>query len=127
MSDIYHVIGGDLVASDTGDLSPVDGTQEGQQRVLRRLITRPQTSYSAADYAEHPDYGGGLARYVGDVLDVPKTTAAIRGQILLESCVAKMPEPVITVTQIPRGMSCSILYNDANTGQPISLNFDITV
>lgn len=127
MTDIYHIIGGDIAVSDTGDLMPVDGTQEGQQRVLRRLITRAQTSYSAADYGFHTDYGAGLGQYVGNVGNTAKIAALIRGQILLESVVAKTPEPTITLTPIQGGLACSILYTDATTNQPVSLNFDINV
>ncbi len=61
MKDIYHYIGGDLSTSPTGDLRPVENTERGKQRVLRRLITNP------GDYIYHPTYGAGLGQKVGEV------------------------------------------------------------
>jgi hypothetical protein len=41
LADVYHYIGGDISASNTGDLQGVTDTVRGQQRVLRRLLTNP--------------------------------------------------------------------------------------
>ncbi|PUA19573.1 phage tail protein [Glaciimonas sp. PCH181] len=131
MSDLNHYIGGDLSLSATGDFLKVDGTIQGQQRVLRRLLTNPATLDSngnvivPADYIFHPAYGAGLPRMVGDTLNIPKIRALIRGQIFLEACVSKNPEPIITVTAIQGGVSVYIHYNDAITGKPVALAFDV--
>ncbi len=120
MNDLFHYVGSDLAASATGDLQPVDGTTLGQQRILRRLLTNP------GDYIWHLDYGAGLPARVGDVLDAAKIRALIRGQILLEAAVAKVPEPVIDVQQIAGGISVTIQYNDADTQTPQNLSFSVS-
>jgi len=131
MSDLFHYFGGDLSQSATGDLLKVDGTTQGVQRVLRRLLTNPallDTSgnvVAAGDYIFHPDYGAGLPRMVGDTVDVAKIKGAIKGQILLESAVARNPAPTIDVVEITGGVSVSIRYNDALTGAPAALDFDV--
>ena len=119
-NDLYHYFGDDLRASPTGDLQPVDSTVMGQQRILRRLLTNPGT------YIWHPEYGAGLARYIGALIDVPKIRALIRGQMLLEAVVAKTPEPVIDLQAIPEGLSAQIQYVDAATQTMQTLSFSVT-
>lgn len=131
MSDLNHFYGNDLALSATGDLLKVDGSTQGQQRVLRRLLTNPALIDSngkvkvVGDYIWHPNYGAGLPRMVGDTIDIPKITGVIRGQILLEACVARNPDPVIKVEEIAGGVSVYIHYNDAQTGKPVALSFDV--
>lgn len=131
MSDLYHYWSGDLSASASGDLLGVDGTELGQQRVLRRLLTNPLGSGQngapdlPGDYLFHLDYGAGLPRQVGEVVDVSKIRARIRGQILRESAVARSPAPQIDVVPITGGVSISIRYNDAKTKKPVYLAFDV--
>jgi len=131
MSDLHHYFGGDLTLSATGDLLKVDGTTQGQQRVLRRLLTNPAAFDSngnvtvSGDYIFHPNYGAGLPRMVGDTVNIAKIKGVIRGQILLEASVARNPEPIITVTEIQGGVSVYIHYNDAQTGKPVALSFDV--
>lgn len=120
MNDLNQYFGGDIAASATGDLQPVDGTTKGQQRVLRRLLTNP------GDYIFHPDYGAGLPRMVGELVDVEKIRALIRGQMLLEESVAKTPEPQIEVQAIAGGVSCRIQYTDAVSKAPAVLSFDVS-
>ncbi len=133
MSDLFHYIGNDLSLSATGDFLKVDGTVQGQQRVLRRLLTNPATFDSngnvivPGDYIFHPNYGAGLPRMVGNTVDIKKITAVIRGQIFLEKCVSRNPEPVITVTAITGGVSVYIHYNDAITGKPVALSFNVNI
>lgn len=124
LNDLSQYVGGDLSPSGTGDLQAANGTLRGQQRVLRRLLTNP------GDYVFHPDYGAGLPQYVGQAVDISKIRALIRGQILLEDSVAKTPAPVIAVSPISGGVgggiAVSIKYHDAATGQPASLNFNVS-
>lgn len=120
MNDLYHYVGNDILASPTGDLQPVDSTVKGQQRILRRLLTNPGT------YIWHPEYGAGLASYIGALIDVPKIRALIRGQMLLEDAVAKTPEPVIDLQAIPEGLSAQIQYVDAATQTMQTLSFSVT-
>jgi hypothetical protein len=130
MKDCNQFYGNDIAASATGDLMSVEGTDKGQQRILRRLLTNPREvladgSILPADYIWHPTYGAGLPRKVGSVLDADKIRAIIRGQMLLEDCVAKNPEPVITVTVIPNGISAFIQYKDAISGETQTLSFSV--
>ena len=119
MLGLSHLWHHDLELSAVGDLLTADGTALGQQRVLRRLLTNP------GDYIWHPEYGAGLPRFVGDVIDVRKIRGVIRSQIFLEAAVARIPEPQIDLELIPNGLSVSIRYVDAPSRTPVLLAFDI--
>lgn len=120
MYDLYHYIGSDLSTSPTGDLRPVDSTERGKQRILRRLMTNP------GDYIFHPEYGAGLGQKIGQSVNINEWTALILGQMLLEDCVAQDPEPTVTITIITEGVSVYATYTDATTGTPATLSFDVT-
>ncbi|WP_248769055.1 phage tail protein [Pseudomonas sp. MWU12-2345] len=120
MKDLNHYVGGDLSSSPTGDLSTVEGLDRGKQRVLRRLITNP------GDYLFHPDYGAGLGRYVGALMNVPETISLIRSQILLEDCVSRSPKPVISVLPSNDTLAVNISYTDSPTGEPVTLSFEVS-
>lgn len=120
MKDIYHYIGGDLSTSPTGDLRPVESTERGKQRVLRRLMTNP------GDYIFHTTYGAGLGQKVGESVNINEWTALILGQMLLEDAVAQDPTPTVTLTLIDQGVSVYASYTDATTGTPATLSFDVT-
>lgn len=126
--DIYHYFGNDLVVSATGDLLVADDTTTGQQNVLRRLLTNPADSDAGevSDYLWHPEYGAGVRKIVGSTKDAAAIRAVIRGQILLEAAVSPTPEPVISVDTFLGGVSVTIQYNDARTGEAKVLAFDIT-
>jgi hypothetical protein len=119
MNDLNHYVGGDLSLSPTGSLSPVSGIERGKQRVLRRLITNP------GDYLFHPEYGAGLGQYVGALMNIPEITALIRGQMLLEDCVAQTPKPVISVSAQNETLSVTISYTDQPNGEPVTLSFEV--
>ena len=120
MPDLNHSWGEDLQVSATGDVSVVDGTALGEQRVLRRLLTNP------GDYIWHPTYGAGLPAKVGGLMNVPALKALIRSQMALEAVVAKSPPPVIDVVKSgPSSVAISIRYNDAQSGQQAGLSFDL--
>lgn len=120
-SDLSQYVGGDLSPSSSGDLQAASGTLRGQQRVLRRLLTNP------GDYLFHPDYGAGLPQYVGRPLDVAKMGALILGQMLMEDAVARLPAPAINVKPLPGGaIAVSIRYHDARSGEPVTLQFDVS-
>jgi hypothetical protein len=120
MADLSHFYGGDLAVSSAGDVATVSGAALGTQRVLRRLLTNP------GDYIFEPDYGAGIARFVGQAVPIATVVATIRAQIFLEAAVARNPDPVITVTPIPDGLAVNIRYTDATTGAPQLLDFDVT-
>lgn len=122
-ADLSHLFGGDLAVSSIGDLQTVTGSAKTQQRILRRLLTAP------GQYIFHPTYGGALPSFVGRLADVAKIKAVIRGQLLLESAVAKNPPPVVVVNQSPTdptAITVQINYTDAPTGIPQVLNFSVS-
>ncbi|CAN7330057.1 phage tail protein [Variovorax sp. LjRoot84] len=119
MTDLYHFIGGDLDVSATGDVLQVEGLEQTSQRILRRLLT------NQGDYIWHPNYGAGVGKKIGTLLDVRAITGLIRSQIFLEANVARTPAPVITVTEISNGISVRIQYYDGSTGKLATLAFDV--
>jgi len=118
--DIAHQWGADLQAGATGDLALVDGAARTQQRLLRRLLTNP------GDYIWQPDYGAGLARFIGQPVDEARIRAAIRGQMLREAAVARTPEPAIELRAAPDGtVFVQIRYVDAPSGRTELLSFNL--
>lgn len=120
MTDLAHTWSGDLSVSPTGDIAVVTGTLEGQQRVLRRLLT------NAGDYLWHLAYGAGLPQRVGQVASASRIRATIRRQIFKEAAVSASPAPVISVAADQTGVVfVSIQYADAITGEPSVLSFPV--
>lgn len=95
MADLAHLIGDDLVFTSTGDAVMVSGVEEGQERVLRRLLSNPK------NYSWHPEYGAGLGRYIGMPVSKAKIKGNIQKQIRLEKAVQQLPPPKVTVTAYP--------------------------
>lgn len=130
--DVAHYWGGDCSAAANGDLLAVSDLERSKQRILRRLLTNPAQKDASGnvivpgDYIFHPDYGAGLPRFVGSVATPAEIQALIRGQMLLESSVARTPAPVISVAQISDGISVTINYTDASTSTPIVLAFNVS-
>lgn len=128
LNDLFHYWGTDLSVSASGDVLTVGGTQRGQQRVLRRLLTNPANEDGPADYIFQPEYGAGLPRFVGKPIDTQKITAAILAQMVLEDAVAQTPAPVVIVAQVGSdntAFSVNIAYNDAATNKPVTLSFTV--
>jgi len=120
MSDLSHFYGGDLSIAPGGDLAVVSGTQLGQQRVLRRLLTNP------GDYLWNPTYGAGLAQFVGQPASAPRIRSVIRSQIFQEAAVARLPEPVIDVRVTNSGaVTALVSYADSMTGETQVLTFTV--
>ncbi len=120
MADAWHLFGGDLSVVASGDVAVIDGATEGQQRVLRRLLTNP------GDYLWHPTYGAGLGQFVGLPTDTARIEGVIRGQIFREAAVARTPEPVIAVEGAANGsVYVTIQYADATTGETQLLDFTV--
>lgn len=130
--DLYHYWSGDLTAAANGDFLAASDSERTKQRILRRLLTNPAQKDAAGnvivpgDYIFHPDYGAGLPRLVGSLATPAEIRALIRGQMLMEASVARNPAPVITVTRISDGINVDITYNDASTGTPIVLAFNVS-
>ena len=118
MADIFHGFGADLASSPTGDLAIADSATLGQQRVLKRLLTNP------GDYIWHPEYGAGLAQFVGRPAQISQIRAVIRSQIFKEAAVGRSPEPIIDVSFDQSGtVYVHVRYTDATTGQTQALSF----
>ena len=123
MSDLLHQFGGDLVVGATGDLATATGTDLGDQRILRRLLT------NVGDYIWNLDYGTGLASFIGEPGSALSIRALIRSQIFKETAVARSPEPIIDLQIAPNSsptiVYVSIRYVDAPTGQTQALSFSL--
>lgn len=121
MTDAYHIIGGDLAVSPTGDVAIADGFEEVKQRLLRRLLTNP------AAYIFHRDYGAGLARHIGSTLDEAALRGQVRQHLLLEPKVARIPAPTMSVQALPDGLALRVQCTEAQTGRAVVLAFDVTL
>jgi hypothetical protein len=119
MADLYHYFGADLAAAANGDLLAADAGLLTQQLVLRRLLT------NEGEYFFALDYGAGLPQFIGNAGNIPGITAVIRRQLNFERGVTKIPEPRIDVSPIPTGIFVHIVYNDAITGKPSVLSFNV--
>jgi hypothetical protein len=120
MADLALTYGGDLAFGINGDLSLVSDTALTEQRVLRRLLTNP------GDYIWQLSYGGGLGAFVGVAGLASRIGANARAQLQFEARVAQSPAPVIQSTEDPiSGVSLSIRYNDAASGQSQALSLSV--
>jgi phage baseplate assembly protein W len=112
MADLQLTMGTDLSVSPTGDLALVTGTQAGQERVLRRLLTNP------GDYIWHLEYGAGLPAMVGQPARARVIEGISRAQMYLEPAVSQTTPPVVTVTASIDGTVVeTVRYVDADTGE----------
>ena len=124
MPDLSQQWGADLTVGSTGDLAIASASELGQQRVLRRLLTNP------GDYIWQPDYGAGLARFIGQPAIPLQIKALIRSQIFKESTVARTPEPIIDVSVSPGEAAGTVYvyvrYQDVMSGQTQVLSFSVS-
>lgn len=119
MADLFHWFGNDLQSSPNGDLQVVSGTVNGQQSLIRRLMTITQA------YIFEVTYGAGLSSFIGTPTSLQTVEGVIRSQLYLEQAVAQTPTPVVTVSAIANGLNVVIQYVDAQTGAPAMLNFNV--
>lgn len=111
LCDLALTFGGDLSLDATGDLAVSAGTQLGQDRILRRLLTNPGA------YLWWLPYGAGLARFLGQPTAPRRISAITRTQIALETSVASTPPPQITITTTKDSVVIlNIQYADSATG-----------
>ena len=120
MSDLAHVFGNDLSISPNGDLACASGGTFGQQRVIRRLLTNP------GDYIWQLSYGTGLPTMIGSPANSTSIKGLVQSQIFLESAVAQMPAPSITVAADGTTVSLSISYSDATDGSTQTVGATLT-
>jgi hypothetical protein len=128
LNDLNQNWGGDLSASPSGDLSTASGDLRTQQRIIRRLMTCPADPVNnlPPDYIWHPTYGAGLPRFIGSDASNDEIAAVVRGQMMMEASVAQSPAPTVTVQAITNGLSLTLTYTDAVSGQPQVLSFSAT-
>jgi phage baseplate assembly protein W len=120
MADANLLWGGDLRVGSGGDVALSSGTDLGVQRVLRRLLTNPQS------YLWAPQYGAGLPALVGATVDAASVAALILAQMGLESAVAMTPEPRISAQPTADGsLFIQISYADAASGTVQTTQFSI--
>ncbi len=116
MQDIFHEWGADLAVGSSGDIALASGTNMVSQRICRRLLTNP------GDYL---DYGGGLARFIGQPARSTEIEAVITSQLLLEAAVPTSPAPQVTTTvvDVPNGyVIANIIYVDPTSQKAVTLN-----
>lgn len=114
---------GDLQLTPSGDLQTVDGSLQGQQRVIRRVLTSPQA------LVFHPTYGFGLPLRIGQSLPASTLTGLLRAQMFQENAVSQSPPPTVTVQETPVGSGqiyANVSYSDAQSGAPMLLTFDVS-
>ena len=119
MNDIYLQWGGDLVVSSSGDLAISSAADTINQRVYRRLLTNP------GDYLWNIDYGGGLARFVGNPANPSAIEAVVRAQLLLETSIPSSPVPQVSasIVDVTNGyVVAQITYADPTSMEPVQLS-----
>jgi phage baseplate assembly protein W len=97
-SDLALWFGSDLSVAASGDLLSVGEPIRSEQRLVRRLLTPP------GSYIWRPNYGAGLAQYIGKPTAAKAITAIVRAQLKLESAIATTPAPQITVSANTSGV-----------------------
>src|ERR1700761_5856668 len=113
---------GDLELTSSGDLQTCTGSLQGQQRVIRRVLTAPGALLF------HPTYGFGMMAKIGTVQNAAALTGQLRSQMFQESAVAQSPPPAVSVQETPLGSGreyASVAYQDAVSGAPQLLVFDL--
>lgn len=132
MADLFQWWRQDLTIMPSGDLLlcrglepnsstlPSNVTVEGEQRVLRRLLTTPGT------YIWHLEYGAGLPQYVGQPTLPSALNALITTQMFLEDSVARDPMPTVQTTGSADGsFHTNISYADNDVGRIVTMGFDV--
>lgn len=121
---VSNNFGNDLSFSATNDLQTVTLQDRSKQRVLRRLLTNP------GDYIQHPEYGAGLGRYVGEFFTdtlINDVKSKIQSQLFLEDTVSKTPPPQIKIQTFlqNKGIYIQINYKFVNSNIDIVLTFSV--
>ena len=110
--DISHLYGNDLSLSITGDILLSTGTQLGQEKVLRDLLTNP------GDDMNHLDRGAGVSSNIFEPVDLQRIQTVIMGQMRKETYVDQS-QPITVVASILHDnttVNAQITYVDYETG-----------
>lgn len=122
MSDASLVWRGDLSANPVGDIATCSHSELSQQRLLRRLLT------NAGDYLWYPEYGAGLAQFIGLPCDTSAIKARIRSQIFADGTILTTPEPIIDVQNSADGsIYVQIRYIEMDSGVVQTVSFAVSV
>jgi hypothetical protein len=119
MSDISLEWATDLSAGSSGDLALVGGSDQTNQRVVRRLLTNP------GDYIWNLSYGAGLGTFIGSITTPQDIEAVITNQILLEPTVPSTPAPnvAVQILDVVGGYTVAqITYSDPSSDSSVRLN-----
>jgi hypothetical protein len=126
LCDIDHLFGEDIGITPTGDIAVVSNHDRTVQRVIRRILTA-QTSVAGSAYPFQPEYGAGLPQKIGqENIDIGNVKANVLSQLLLESTVARIPLPTVSVSSAQAGsnITINVTYTDTS-GTPQSFGFDL--
>lgn len=126
-SEVYQDYGNDLVL-ENGDLKVASDQQLSEQRIIRRLLTVPIEVANPPDYFDHPTYGAGVGKFIGQN-ETPDLIAKIKGiitsQMYLEQTVGKNPAPKIEISGLPNQINCKITYTYALTNNQAVVQFSV--
>ncbi|MBR0560330.1 phage tail protein [Neokomagataea anthophila] len=119
MISLGHIYGGDLQISASG-LACVSGEEATKQRVLRGILT------NSGGYVWHYDYGAGLPRMVGNVVEEGVISAAIRQSLAADAGVdSSRPIEVSIIQGLGGVVQCVVSYFDKISGNIILLKENI--
>jgi hypothetical protein len=122
VSDIDLWVGGDLGLSASNDLQLVYGTTQGEQTLVRGLLTNPE------GYVFHPTFGAGLPRKVGSPFNRNEIIGLVRAQMFKSRIALALPAPNIAVDPIPNtngGFELTVSYADNPTGLTAGFTYQI--
>lgn len=111
MSEIYHRFGQALQLDANGGLLMVAGTEQGREKIVRRLLT------NTGDLLGNINYGAGVNQYIGSTIDPLQIQASIKSQMKAETIVQQSPAPRVGLTEdLATGLvMATITYVDNTT------------
>jgi phage baseplate assembly protein W len=126
MPDLWLEWEDDLRIDPTGDLVIATGWDEVRQRVVRQLLTNPQTTLAdgtpvAADDVFDPSYGDGLRVLVGELANdqtVETIRQTVTNSLLRDPGVSPARLPQVTVTRTADHEITILIEVYLATGQP---------
>ena len=120
--ELYQEYGFDIQLLPNSQLELVGEPLQTQQRILRRLMTSPES------YLFAPEYGAGLGLYIGQNLSVAlehQIIGVIRAQMFMENTVAQSPPPAVSLSQNGTQLTVSITYALKASGNVYTLSFTV--
>lgn len=125
MQDLNHWWSSDLTNTDSGDASLASSIVTTQQRIIRRILTNPNSIDGSADYIWNPDYGCGAKKYIGGTMtELKALQSLIVSQLMEEAGVAAKPLPEVIIEPSNNTLTITVKYIDISTGLPQNLSFN---